>query len=102
MAGAPQGPVYQVAVMETRQFEASPTPAEEMQVNLTWFHDTSAAHAQQLYSSTFAVAHLRVLRLVSPPHVECVSRVVLRVRHVPIGRTRESVFVEKWRVRDAV
>lgn len=33
MAGAPQGPVYQVAVMETKEFEASPNPDEEMKVS---------------------------------------------------------------------
>lgn len=31
MAGAPQGPVYQVAVLETGDFEPSPNPDEEMQ-----------------------------------------------------------------------
>ncbi|CAM9927363.1 unnamed protein product [Ectocarpus fasciculatus] len=31
MAGAPQGPVYQVAVLETGDFEPSPNPHEEMQ-----------------------------------------------------------------------
>ncbi|CAM9967458.1 unnamed protein product [Scytosiphon promiscuus] len=30
MAGAPQGPVYQVSVLETAEFEPSPNPAEEM------------------------------------------------------------------------
>eukprot|EP00904_Undaria_pinnatifida_P008262 jgi/Undpi1/4566/HiC_scaffold_18.g07920.m1 len=35
MAGAPQGPVYQVAVMETKEFEASPNPDEEMKAVLT-------------------------------------------------------------------
>ena len=32
MAGAPQGPVYQVAVLETKEFEPSPNPDEEMKV----------------------------------------------------------------------
>lgn len=32
MAGAPQGPVYQVTVLETSEFEESPNPEEEMQV----------------------------------------------------------------------
>ncbi|CAM9906269.1 unnamed protein product, partial [Hapterophycus canaliculatus] len=30
MAGAPQGPVYQVSVLETAEFEPSPNPLEEM------------------------------------------------------------------------
>lgn len=32
MPGAPQGPVYQVAVLETDDFEPSPNPDDEMQV----------------------------------------------------------------------
>lgn len=35
MAGAPQGPVYQVVVLETREFEPSPNPEEEMQVRIS-------------------------------------------------------------------
>lgn len=34
MAGAPQGPVYQVAVLETGEFEPSPNVDEEMQAVL--------------------------------------------------------------------
>lgn len=32
MAGAPQGPVYQVAVLETREFDPSPNAEEEMRL----------------------------------------------------------------------
>lgn len=34
MAGAPQGPVYQVAVLETGEFEPSPNAEEEMRAVL--------------------------------------------------------------------
>ena len=32
MAGAPQGPVYQVQVLDAGDFQRSPNPEEEMQV----------------------------------------------------------------------